>query len=110
MTEELFVAFALGETVADCWKPLGPSYRIIKWLVSRDLATYLWKMLKSTLLIRQRFIKCLLYAGESKQPRGGAGRALFVIARYGRPEEGSIWCFFGSVKKGLQIWLPFIVF
>lgn len=72
MTEELFVAIALGETVADCWKPLGPSYRIIKWLVSRDLATYLWKMLKSTILIRQRFIKCLLYAGESKQPRGGA--------------------------------------
>lgn len=72
MTEELFVVFALGETVADCWKPLGPSYRIIKWLVSCDLVTYLWKTLKLTIRIRQRFIKCLLYAGESKKPRRGA--------------------------------------
>ena len=63
MTKELFFTFALGKTVAGCWKPLGPSYRIIKCLASRDLVTYLRKMLKSTIRMQQRFMKCLLCAG-----------------------------------------------
>lgn len=63
LTEELFFASVLGKTVAGCWKPLGPSYRIIKCLASHDLVTYLCKMLESTILRQQRFMKCLLCAG-----------------------------------------------